>query len=178
VTPDRVVGRSIVAAEIGCPVCQRHYSIANGVADFRPPSVEKSDDPARTEGPPPPDVLRALLGLTGPGGYVVICGSVARLATDLAARIEGVHFVGVNAPRDVECSPSLSLLRGHDRIPLRSSMARGVIVSEEFVDGVWLDEAERVLLRGLRLIVLTEALDRAGVKRLAVGDGLWVGEKQ
>ncbi len=178
VTPDRRVGRSIIAGDIGCPKCRRQYSIADGVADFRPPNAADRHRPSPQETPPPPDVLQALIGLTGSGGFVVLIGSAARHAPDLSALIEGVHFVGVNATADVTPSPSHSLVRGADRIPLRSSMARAVVVGAEYADDVWLAEAVRVLLRGLRLVILAEGPEPTGVRRLAVGDGLWVGEKQ
>ena len=173
VTPDRRVGRSIMAGEMGCPKCRRQYAIIDGVADFRPANAADRHRPPSQETPPRPDVLHALIGLTGPGGFVVLIGSAARHALDLSALIDGVHFVGVNATADVTSSASLSLVRGADRIPLRSSMARAVVVGAEYADDVWLAEAVRVLLRGLRLVVLAEVPDPKGVRRLAVDEGVW-----
>jgi hypothetical protein len=118
-----------------------------------------------------------LIGLTGPGGYAVFVGSAARLATDLATVIGGVHFVGINAPRDVEPSSALSLIRTLDGIPLRSAMARAVVLGEEYAVGIWLAESVRVLLGGLRLVVLKMGTNVEGVEELAVGDGVWVGRK-
>ena len=178
VTSDHQVGRTITAGDIGCPRCERQYPIADGVADFRPPNAADPDRPPPPGAPPRPEVLQALIGLTGPGGFVVLVGSAAQHAPELSVLIEGVHFVGVNATAGERSSSSLSLVRGANRIPLRSSMARAVVVGAEYADDVWLAEAVRVLLRGLRLVVLAERPEPKGVERLAVGDGLWVGEKQ
>src|SRR5256886_11534736 len=55
----------------------------------------------------PADVrtLQALLDLSGPGGYVLLLGSAAQHAVGLAGLMGGIHFVGVNAPDDVEELP-------------------------------------------------------------------------
>jgi hypothetical protein len=62
-------------------------------------------------------------------------------------------------------------------IPLRPAMARGVVVGADRTGAVWLEEAQRVLLRGRRLVVEQEDVEPPGINRLAVGQGLWAGEK-
>lgn len=90
----------------------------------------------------------------------------------------GIHFVGVDPPPDVEESLVLSLLRAPEMIPLRPSMARGVVVGADRARAPWLEEAQRVLLRGRRFVVEAEDVDPpAGITRLAAGQGLWAGEK-
>jgi hypothetical protein len=90
----------------------------------------------------------------------------------------GIHFVGVDPPPDVEESLILSLLRAPEMIPLRPSMARGVVLGVDRAGPPWLDEAQRVLLRGRRLVIEGDFPQQLpGVKGLASGDGLWVGEK-
>ena len=90
----------------------------------------------------------------------------------------GIHFVGVDAPAGVEESPVLSLLRARDTIPLRPSMARGVVAGADRSEAPWLEEAQRVLLRGRRFVVEREdVVPPEGINRLAVGQGLWAGEK-
>ena len=122
--------------------------------------------------------LQALLELSGPGGYVALVGSAARQASVLAAVMAGIHFVGINAPREIEESPVLSLLRANDRIPLRTGMARGVVVGADLATSPWLVEAHRVLLRGRRFVVENEDPELPiGIIKLAAGNGLWVGEK-
>jgi len=89
----------------------------------------------------------------------------------------GVHFVGVNAPPEVAASPALSLLAHPEKIPLRDAMARGVILGAEHATAPWVAEGTRVLLDGLRLIVVSEQVAAPGLEQLAVGRGLWVGQK-
>ena len=73
----------------------------------------------------------------------------------------GIHFVGVDPPADVEESLVLSLLRAPGMIPLRPSMARGVVVGADRAGAVWFEEAQRVLLRGRRFVVEMEAVGAA-----------------
>ena len=89
----------------------------------------------------------------------------------------GVHFVGVNPPLNAEELPILSIIRSEHTIPLKSSIARGVVVGAEVATSKWLSEAKRILLKGRRLVIESEQVPEiAGVNRLAVGQGLWVGE--
>src|SRR3989475_12224315 len=82
----------------------------------------------------------------------------------------GIHFVGVNAPPEVEELPVLSLLACDTMVPLRHAMARGVVVGPE--PGAWLAEAARILLRGRRLVVGGEgAAAPPGGTRLVGGAG-------
>ena len=92
--------------------------------------------------------------------------------------LDGVHFVGVNAPCDVAPSDSLSLVEHPSAIPLKSSMARSVVVGAEYAAEQWLAEAARLVLRGLRLVVLQEGASVAGVAQLASKNGIWVGQRE
>lgn len=170
-------GRDIVHGTIGCPVCEREFLIERSVARFSaPPEVSREAG----ETLPAPDDVPPALGITGPGGYVVLLGTAARFAGSLRERLEGVHGVGVNAPADVHPGPHLSLIEDGDRLPLRTAMARGVVVGAEFAGAPWLAEAARVLLRGRHLVVFRETLPASptGVDPLASGRGMWVGAKR
>src|SRR5256886_4597704 len=79
------------------------------------------------------ETLQALLDLSGPGGYVVLVGAAARHAVGLAGLMGGIHFVGINAPADVEELPILSLLVCPSMIPLRQTIARGARSEERRV---------------------------------------------
>ena len=109
---------------------------------------------------------------------MVLLGAAARHAVGLAALMGGVHFIGVNAPPDVEELPILSLLETDTRIPLRQAVARAVVVSGECATPAWLAEARRVLLPGRRLVVESESVNLEGMTTLATGHGLCVGEKR
>jgi uncharacterized protein YbaR (Trm112 family) len=178
-----MVGRMVRSGILGCPVCRREYPIVKGVVQFSAgggaPLRHKNTLP-RGGAPPPadPQTLQALLDLSGPGGYVVLVGSAARHAVGLAGLMGGIHFVGIDAPAEVEELPVLSLLACETMMPLRRAMARAVVVGPERASPPWLSEALRVLLRGRRLVIEDAgATAPAGVKQLAVGEGLWVGER-
>ena len=176
--PDRMVGRMVVEGTIGCPVCLREFPVRAGIAWF------DSQAPAEPAAPPDVDSLlaeavRALLGLSNPGGYVVLIGSASALAPGLAGLMGGVHFIGVNAPRSIEASPTLSLVVHGSGLPLRRGMARGVVLGGEVAVSPWLEEGARVVLDGLRLVALRpDVREPVGVSPLGSGQGVWVGEKQ
>ena len=179
-------GRMVMRGVAGCPVCRREFEIIDGIVDFT--AAVSGEDPGRavrrTPAAPSPVVLepqslQALLDLGGPGGYVILLGSAARHAVGLASLMGGVHFVGINAPPDVEELPVLSLVQSDRVIPLRGAMARAAVVGAELAGTPWAGEAVRVLLPGRRLVVESEtAAPPEKVVRLAVGQGLWVGEKR
>jgi uncharacterized protein YbaR (Trm112 family) len=179
-------GRMVMRGVVGCPVCQREFEILDGIVDFTEPvtaqrrgrAVRRTPAPPTPPPPVDPTALQALLDLGGPGGIVVLIGTAARHAEILAAAMGGVHFVGINAPPDVEPLPVLSLLQAEATVPLRDAMARGVVVGGELARTAWVPEGARTLLRGRRLVVESEDPRLPdNVRRLAVGQGLWVGEK-
>jgi uncharacterized protein YbaR (Trm112 family) len=178
VTADRMIDRRIIAGTIGCPATKREYPIVGGVADFR------SADPSAAFPEAPPDVtldaatVHALLGLTTPGGYIVLLGSAAVGAADLAARFDGVHVVAVNPPSAVAPARRVSVLHGPVPVPLRTSMARGVVVGREYAEEPWLSECSRILLKGLRVVVLDEEVAVPHTCQMGSGNGMWVGRRE
>ena len=108
----------------------------------------------------------------------MLLGAASRYAVGLATLMGGIHFIGVNAPEGVEELPVLSLLACVRKIPLRDTMARGVVAGNESSSAPWLAEARRVLLPGRRLVVENETARPDGVTQLATGQGLFVGEKK
>lgn len=184
-----VRGRMVRTGLLGCPVCHKEFPISRGIVNFRRSKGRVSSDaerstPSAYRPPSPlptadPTALQALLELSGPGGYVVLVGSAVRQAPHLAALLEGIHFVGVNPPPEMEEQPTLSLLYANERVPLRSSVARGVVVGADLATSPWLVEAHRVLLRGRRFVVESEEPDLPiGLEKLAAEKGLWVGVKR
>jgi hypothetical protein len=165
-------GRDIVRGIVGCPECQKEYAIDGGIVRFGVP-------PTMTAGETPSDAgtVQALLGISSPGGYVVLVGSAVNLVGGLTRLMEGVHLVGVNPPRDVQTSDDLSLLEGSSTIPLRSSMARGVVLGSEYGTAPWAGEAVRVLLPGLRMLIFRDDVKITGIERVVAERGLWLGKK-
>lgn len=173
-----MIGRMVRSGLVGCSVCRKEFFITDGIVDFTggaaaPPAKR----PASST--PTPAELQALLELSGPGGFVVLLGDAARFAAGLAGLMAGIHFIGVNAPSDVDELPVLSLMRVGSVIPLRASIARGVVVGADLATSPWLVEAHRILLRGRRLVTLHAKPELPiGLEELATAKGLWVGEKK
>jgi hypothetical protein len=170
-TPDKMVERTVVFGTLGCPICKREFRIENKVAIFG----EAESVPASTIDLPAGNV-HALLNLSGPGGYVALVGSGATLAPSLSDLFEDVHLIGVNAPASVTPTDAMSLVTG-ELVPLRSQVARGVVLGAE-QKTAQIEDAARVLLKGLRMVVLAERAELPdGIKLLAAGNGLTVGER-
>ena len=178
-------GRMVNLGVVGCPVCHRAFEIIDGIVDFTEVITGERQlravrrTPVQPTTPVDAQSLQALLDLGGPGGYVVLVGSAARHADGLASLMGGIHFIGINAPADIEELPVMSLLQTDQVIPLRGAMARGAVVGAELARTPWVGEAARVLLHGRRLVIESEhpTLPES-MQLLAVGQGLWVGEKQ
>src|ERR1043166_770483 len=135
-------GRMVRSGLLACPVCGKEYPILRGIVKFSGSGEGGAVPRGATEGPAPrsqlpvdAETLQALLDLGGPGGYVVLVGSAARHAVGLAGLRSGIHFVGVNAPADVEELPVLSLLDCATGIPLRQTVARAVVVGPDHLGG-------------------------------------------
>ncbi|HEX9705825.1 MAG TPA: hypothetical protein VGA20_11310 [Gemmatimonadales bacterium] len=170
-----MLGRMVRSGTIGCPVCRREYPLRDGIVDF-----QGGGERGAALAPPSsdyPQTLQALLDLSGPGGIVVLVGSAGRYAEGLAGLMGGVHFVGVNPPEGVEELPVLSLCRAATGVPLRDSVARGVVVGVDVACDPWLADGQRVLLRGRRLVVEDDRASPRGIRKLASADRLFVGEK-
>ena len=181
--------RMVRSGLVGCPVCRAEYPIARGIVNFRRSKERVAKDsasgPRPAYAPPSPlptadaAQLQALLELSGPGGYVVLVGAAVRQAPRLSNLMAGIHFVGINPPPDMEEQSALSLLYANEKIPIRTAVARGVVVGADLATSPWLVEAHRVLLRGRRFVVENEEPELPiGLIKLAAEHGLWVGEKR
>src|SRR5438552_13052526 len=183
-----VKDRMVRSGIIGCPVCHKEYPISRGIVNFRRSRErvsKESSGPRPAYAPPSPlpsaaaTSLQAVLESSGPGGYVVLVGAAVRQAQRLGAPMAGVHFVGINAPSEMDEQPTLSLLLANQKVPLRAPVARGVVVGADLATSPWLVEAHRVLLRGRRFVVENEEPELPiGLLKLAAENGLWVGEKR
>ena len=183
-----MLGRMVRSGILGCPICRREYPIVRGIVNFSGAGIRDAGYDVQAKPSHPAsriphavdvETLQALLDLSGPGGYVVLVGAAARHAPGLARVMGGIHFVGINPPADVEELPVLSLLVSPGTIPLRQTVARGVVVGSDRLQSDWLAEARRVVLPGRRVVI--EGADvpvPAGLTRLAVGEGLFVGERR
>jgi uncharacterized protein YbaR (Trm112 family) len=171
-------GRHVLAGDVACPACKATYPISDGVADLRDPDDTAPIPPVAGDAVPSAEDVAALLGVRGPGGYVALVGSAAYLAAPLATLLEGVHLILVNAPREIPLAPSHSCVTGGRALPLASAVVRGVVIGAEHAAQPWLAEGVRLLLSGLRMVVLREEADVVGLSVLASGQGMTVGVRE
>jgi uncharacterized protein YbaR (Trm112 family) len=168
--PDRMEGRSVRQGRLGCPVCGRTYSLVEGVLDL---GGEVPPTPASTLLEPEP--LTALVGLSGPGGYLVLVGRPAGRWREVAELNPGVSLVAVNPGPEVVDAPGISLLRGSS-LPLKSRSMRGVVLGSPYgSDPRWVTDGARVVLPGLRVAGEGRVPESAAIDLMATAGGVWVG---
>jgi len=167
--PMEMNGRDVVRGGISCPVCQTDFPIIDSVALFAPPGGGAGDSGTLTA-----EAAHAFSGIDGPGGYVALLGSAARLAGELFERMPGVQLIAVNPPPGIGPGPRLSILRVREAIPLKRPSIRAAIVGADALD--LSDEAASVVLPGLRVVVESESATLPGGTELARGAGVSVFE--
>jgi uncharacterized protein YbaR (Trm112 family) len=168
--PDRMVDRSVREGRLGCPVCGRTYSLVEGILDL---GGEVPPTPASTLLEPEP--LTALVGLSGPGGYLVLVGRPAGRWREVAELNPGVGLVAVNPGPEVVDAPGISLLRSGS-LPLKSRSMRGVVLGSPYgSDPRWVTDGARVVLPGLRVAGEGRVPESAAIDLMATAGGVWVG---
>ncbi|HET9066340.1 MAG TPA: hypothetical protein VFN22_11025 [Gemmatimonadales bacterium] len=164
--PDRMEGRRVLAGHLGCPVCNWSTAWDDGIPVFG--EVEPSD------GRPPVDAddVLTMLGIEGPGGWLVFEGHTGVLAEELRTRLPDVRCVVVNPPPGVTTSDTVSVLRS-PVWPIKRHSARGVVLGPP--SSIDRTAALRSALPGLRIVGegMPPALD-ATQELLATIDDLWV----
>jgi uncharacterized protein YbaR (Trm112 family) len=171
--PCRMEGRSVREGQLGCPVCHRTFDLVDGVLDVGgAPTVEDTASALDAES------LSTLVGLGGPGGYLVLVGAPAAAWREVAELNPGVALVAVNPPAGVADQATLSVVRG-SRLPLKSHSMRGVALGRRFaIDPVWVGEAARVLLPGLRVVGESAEPRIESIDLIASAGGVWVGTRR
>src|SRR5688572_22164346 len=172
--PDEVIGRGVRSGQLGCPVCGATFRVADGVAFLDAPAVSEDGGAVL-----PPDAVHPLLGLTGPGGYVVLVGNAADGWRELAELNPGVAMVAVNsAAAVVDSAPVLSVVRA-PIIPLKTGSMRGVVLGGTLgTDPSWVRDAARVTLPGLRVVGRGGEPHAPELELLASAAGYWVAARR
>jgi hypothetical protein len=168
--PDRMKGREVQAGHLGCPVCGWSTAFSEGVVEFG--GGRWSDASTCLTG----EAVQALLGLSGPGGYVALAGSAAAVIPELERLMPGIALVAVNPPPALAASGA-SILRARE-LPLKSSSMRGVVLGEDLAgDPGWVASAVRATLPGLRVVGAGELPDLPGIEILGAAAGVWVSRR-
>lgn len=167
--PGRMEGRDVLAGRLGCPVCGRMVDFEDGVVDFGGGARPGGETSLSAAAAP------ALLGISGPGGYVALVGGATTLVPTLAPLLPGVHLVAVNPPAVLPPEYPASALRA-PRLPLKTACLRGIILGSE-LRGRWAQDAVRATLPGLRVVGEGDPPMLEGLDVLAEAGGVWVGRR-
>lgn len=168
--PERMEERSVRSGTLGCPICDRRFTIRDGVLDLGDaPPAPAADSHLDA------DAATTLIGLGGPGGYLVLAGAPAAAWRGIAASTPGVGLVAVNPPATVSDGGGVSVIRG-GRFPLKARSMRGVVLGRPFGgEEPWVREAARVVLPGLRVVGEGTAPPAELIDLMADAAGVWVG---
>jgi uncharacterized protein YbaR (Trm112 family) len=162
---DETSGRHVVSGVLGCPVCEAEYPIRAGVAYFVEP-------PPSTTAPRTDEVIRtaAMLGLTEPGGVILLGGQWASVADAISELAEALVLV-VNPPQIATDAERVSALYAGERWPIAARALRAAAIDTPHDDIA-------LLLRSKGRLVGTNAVPvPPEIAELARDADYWVGER-
>jgi uncharacterized protein YbaR (Trm112 family) len=158
-------GRHVVSGLLGCPVCEAEYPIRDGVAYFTDPvastAARRSDDVIRAA---------AMLGLTEPGGVIMLGGQWASVADAISELAEALVLV-VDPPAVTSNAERVSVLYAGDRLPIAARALRAAAIDAP-------NEHIAELLRAKGRLVATNAVPvPPDIAEIARDAEYWVGER-
>ena len=162
---DETRGRHVVTGVLGCPVCEAEYPIRAGVAYFVDPATGAAD-------PRDDEIIRtaAMLGLTEPGGVIMLAGRWASTADAISEIAEALVLV-VNPPAHADYAERVSVLYV-DQLPIAEGALRAAAI-----DAPVRDVASVVRPKG-RLVATHAVPVPPDIAEIARDADYWVGERR
>jgi hypothetical protein len=153
---------------LGCPMCQARYPIRDGRVDFTPGTVRR---PGAGEGA---DALRlaAQLGLTEPGGVILLTGKYANVHDSLTVLVDVICILVDGAPSHASRAVNFEIA---DRLPLVDGALRGAGVDSRS-SPAFLADVVRTLRPGSRIVAPATSSLPEGARVLARDQNEWVGQ--
>jgi hypothetical protein len=148
---NRMDGRDVVEAKLGCPICRREFFIQEGVGLFGElaPRAERRADTAAGE---TAIEIAAFLDLVTPGKVILLAGELASHA-EAAAQLSKARVIALNPLSSAaSSSPQVATIRAGGRIPLASSSLDGIALDRFHSTESFLAEAARLLRPRGRLV--------------------------
>lgn len=139
-------GQRVWAGTLGCPVCHARFVIHDGVVHFGGPV---SETPGELVGEVDAFRIAAQLGLSEPGGVVLLTGRYARAHRQL---IEAAEITCILVDAEHAQSPLAVNFDGVRRFPLADGTLRGAAVDPGRATDFMLAEAVRCLRPRARLL--------------------------
>lgn len=160
---DETRGRHVVTGVLGCPVCEAEYPVRDGIAYFAERRVGRD---GRAE------VIRtaAMLGLTEPGGVIMLGGQWASIADAISELAEALVLV-VNPPAIVSHAERVSVVYAGEALPIAPRALRGAAIDTP-------NDAIAIRLRSKgRLVATNDVPVPPEIAELARDAEYWVGER-
>lgn len=169
---NRLEGRHVIEAKLGCPVCAAEFFIRDEVAIFDdvvalPPPILLDDSYAMR--------VSAFLDLIAPGKVVLLAGDFARVAASVAES-SGARVIGLNSPSPAHLIDGVAEIRASSKIPLASRSLDGIALDESHATPAFLTEAARLLKPGGRLYVKSRGSIPSQFRELAGSESETVAE--
>ncbi len=190
VVAQRTVGRDLLEALLGCPVCRLEARIVDGDVRFDAavPSEAAAGVAATATASPPrigpvPELERvvALLGLSEPDGAVLLTGRYAALGVPLAT-LTGVHVIVMHA--DADASPDATVEATTAAVhgcpaaaPFSDATFRGAAL-DSGLPAPFITDAVRATAIGGRVLAVAGVAAPGGLKELARDDREWVAARE
>ncbi|HTA75242.1 MAG TPA: hypothetical protein VK733_13250 [Gemmatimonadaceae bacterium] len=160
---DETRGRHVVTGVLGCPVCEAEYPIRAGVAYF----VDAAAGAANTRND---EIIRAaaMLGLTEPGGVIMLGGHWASIANAISEIAEALVLV-VNPPARADYAERVSVMYA-ERLPIAEHALRAAAIDAPIA------HVASVLRAQGRLVATTAVPVPPEIAEIARDATYWVGE--
>lgn len=152
----RMDGRQVIEAKLGCPVCGAEFFIRDGVALF------DGDVAPGGEGQPPGDEgamrIAAFLNLTAPGKTVLLAGQLASASEQLGEQADA-RVISLNAASRTKRTRSdrVAEIRAAAAIPLAAKSLDGIALDDSHSTVELLAEAAKLLRSRGRLLASARA---------------------
>ena len=185
VVAQRTVDRDLVTAMLGCPVCRLEARIVDGDVRFGATAGDRpyvpDDAPADLSTGAAADLGRvvALLGLSDPGGAVLLTGRYALLAGPLAdlSDVSVVIMHGGAAGARVG-APAVAFVHGSPgSVPFAEGTFRAAAL-DVGLPALFVTDAVRATTIGGRVLAAASVPAPHGVKELARDDTEWVAARE
>jgi uncharacterized protein YbaR (Trm112 family) len=162
-------GTRVRSGVLGCPVCHARFPIAEGIVDFSNGIASLAAEPLRGS---EPDGLRlaAQLGLTEPGGIILLTGTYAAYVDQL---LDLAEFTPILTDAVAGSAVTLRVL---DRLPLTDGALRAAAIDAARATHPFLVEVSRAVRSGGRVVAPAGAPVPATIRVLARDDREWLGE--
>jgi uncharacterized protein YbaR (Trm112 family) len=165
-------GPRVLRGVLGCPTCHARYPIHDGIVDFT--GGARVVRRAAGDGLEPDAVrLAAQLGLSDPGGLVLLAGRYA-LASATLCDLADVTSVLVDA--GAETSKAAVCFAVSERLPLIAGALRAAAIDEPRNTSAFLAEVARCVAARGRVVTPTDSPVPPGIRVLARDEYEWVGE--